>query len=281
MKFAPNITFLRYFYSAGQAKSISKAAKEHFVSQSAISQAISKLEVTLGKQLISHEQNRFQLTADGVLLLEKCKEIFDVFADIEDAFNETEGVFKGRLSFACTHSFALTLLPPHLVTLSRKYPEIEPVLRFGHTGQIIDLVKKGDVDFGIVIDNEDFSSFHTTEIYRGEYRLYQAKSLENVPTKFIISEERKEIALLREYLAKKKIPLNPFMEVSSWEVIAGFTEQGLGIGFFPDYIIAKRALVPFKIHLPPIPYRLLAIYPKNRALPRNAQMLIDIMASNF
>lgn len=277
MKFTPNITFLRYFYSAGQANSISKAAKEHFVSQSAISQAISKLEVTLGKQLISHEQNRFQLTSDGFLLLEKCKEIFEVFADIEDAFNETEGVFKGRLSFACTHSFALTLLPPNLVTLSQRYPEIEPVLRFGHTGQIVDLVKKGDVDFGIVIDNEDFSSFHTTEIYRGEYRLYQAKSLNDVPKKFILSEERKEISLLRDYLSTKEIALTPFMEVSSWEVIAGFTEQGLGIGFFPDYIVGKRALIPYRINIPPIPYRLLAISPKNRTLPRNAQMFIEIM----
>jgi DNA-binding transcriptional LysR family regulator len=278
MKFAPNITFLRYFYSAGQANSISKAAKEHFVSQSAISQAITKLELSLGKQLISHEQNRFQLTPDGILLLEKCKEIFDVFNEIEDVFNESEGVYKGRLSFACTHSFALTLLPPHLDSLSRKYPEIEPVLRFGHTGQIVELVKRGDVDFGIVIDNEDFSAFETKEIYRGEYRLYQSKSLTCVPKKFLISEERKEIAMLRECLTNKKISLTPFMEVSSWEVIAGFTEQGLGIGFFPDYITGKRALIPYKIQLPSIPYRLLAISPKNRALSRNAEMFINIMS---
>lgn len=175
---------------------------------------------------------------------------------------------------------ALTLLPPHLVTLSRKYPEIEPALRFGHTGQIVELVKKGDVDFGIVIDNEDFSSFQTTEIYRGEYRLYQAKSLVEIPMKFIISEERKEIALLRDLLGKKKITVNPFIEVSSWEVIAGFTEQGLGVGFFQDYIVGKRALVPYKINLPPIPYRLLAISPKNRDLPRNAHMFIKILGNS-
>lgn len=65
MKFVPNLTFLRYFFSAGQAKSISKAAKDNFVSQSAISQAISKLELTLNKQLITHEKNHFQLTQDG------------------------------------------------------------------------------------------------------------------------------------------------------------------------------------------------------------------------
>ncbi|WP_226996159.1 LysR family transcriptional regulator [Candidatus Protochlamydia sp. W-9] len=57
-------------------KSISKTAKENFVSQSAISQAIHKLEITLGKHLISHEKNRFQLTIVGLLLLDNCKQIF-------------------------------------------------------------------------------------------------------------------------------------------------------------------------------------------------------------
>lgn len=279
MKFSPNITFLRYFYSAGQANSISKAAKENFVSQSAISQAISKLEVSLQKQLITHEKNRFQLTTDGVLLLEKCKQIFTVFSDIEDAFNEEEGIYKGKLSFACTHSFALSLLPSHLSKLSQMWKGIEPVLRFGHTGTVVELVKKGEVDFGIVLDNDDFSAFHSKEIYRGEYRLYRAKQIaENSIDRFILSEERKEILLLKQYLQKLGIKINTCMEISSWEVIASLTEQGLGIGFLPDYIIGKRALISYDLQIPPIPYRLLAIYSKNKSLPRNAKMFIDLMS---
>ncbi|CUI17408.1 putative transcriptional regulator [Candidatus Protochlamydia naegleriophila] len=278
MKFPLSLTFLRYFFSAGQAKSISKAAKENFVSQSAISQAITKLEALLGKQLITHEKNRFQLTSDGVLLLEKCKQLFTQFAEIEDAFHEAEGVFKGKLSFACTHSFALSLLPRHLGRLSHMWPDIEPVLRFGHTGTVVELVKKGDVDFGIVLDNEDFSSFDCREIYKGEYRLYQAKKTpKQAIQRFILSEERKEVSLLRRHLHAAGIDMSSEMEVSSWEVIASLAEQGLGIGFLPDYIVGKRALAVYDCLLPPIPYRLLAIFSKNRALPRNARLFIDLM----
>ncbi len=284
MKFTPNLTFLRYFFSAGQSKSISKAAKENFVSQSAISQAINKLEVALEKQLITHEQNRFQLTPDGLLLLDKCKEIFSIFSEIEDCFNETEGVFKGKLSFACTHSFALSLLPPYLGKLSQISGAIDPVLRFGHTGTIIDLVKKGDVDFGIVLDNEDFSSFHTKEIYKGEYRLYRTKKTSEASmTRFILSEERKEVSLLRQHLQDKNFEIKSYMEISSWEVIASLTEQGLGIGFLPDYIIGKRSLIPYDCSIPSIPYKILAIFSKHRKLSRNAKMFIDLMThiSNF
>ena len=278
MQSLPNVSFLRYFFSAGQSKSISKAAKENFVSQSAISQAITKLELALGRQLITHEKNRFQLTADGVLLLEKCKQIFTLFSDIEDAFNETDDVFRGKLSFACTHSFALTLLPPHLAKLSKVWPKVEPVLRFGHTGSIVELVRKGDVDFGIVLDNEDFSAFQTKELFKGEYRLYKPKKVqENSINKFIVSEERKEVSLLRHHLKKKGVEMTACMEVSSWEVIASLTEAGLGLGFFPDYIVGKRAIVPHELPLPPIPYRILAISSKSRPLPRNAKMFIELM----
>lgn len=278
MKFVPNLTFLRYFFSAGQSKSISKAAKENFVSQSAISQSISKLEKALGKQLITHEKNRFQLTTDGLLLLEKCKKIFSVFSEIEEAFDETDGIFKGKLSFACTHSFALSLLPPFLGKLSHMWPAVEPVLRFGHTGTIVELIKKGDVDFGIVLDNEDFSTFHSKEIFRGEYRLYRAKKLPYQSIdKFILSEERKEVSLLKQYLHDSGIKMSSCMEVSSWEVIATLTEQGLGVGFLPDYIVKKRSLFHLPGTIPPIPYRILAIFSKNRDLPRNSKMFIDLM----
>lgn len=281
MKFFPNLAFLRYFFSACQSRSISKAAKENFVSQSAISQGISKLEVALGKQLITHEQNRFQLTPDGLLLFEKSKEIFSIFSEIEDDFNETDGMFKGKLSFACTHSFALSLLPPFLGKLSEVWDAVEPVLRLGHTGTIIDLVKKGDIDFGIVLDNEDFSAFHAREIHRGVYRLYRSKNFpERAMNRFILSEERKEVSLLRQYLQDKGIEMNSCLEVSSWEVIASLTEQGLGIGFLPDYIVGKRSLMQYKSKIPSIPYRILAIFLKNRRLSRNAKMFIDLMCRN-
>ncbi len=280
MKYTPNLTFMRYFFSAGQSKSISKAAKENFVSQSAISQAINKLEIALGKQLITHEKNRFQLTPEGLLLMEKCAQIFSVCSEIEDAFNDMDAAFRGKLSFACTHSFALSLLPPHLGKLSQMWPEIEPILRLGHSGVVVDLVKRGEVDFGIVLDNDDFSAFHSQEIYRGEYRLYHKKKLSSTDLKrFILSEERREVLLLRQHLHAQGVEITSCTEVSSWEVIAGLAEQGLGIGFLPDYIAGKHNLIPDSRQLPSIPYRILAIFPKNKKLPRNASMFIKIMES--
>ena len=80
MKQLPNIHFLKYFYSAGKHLSMSKAAAENFVTQSAISQGIHKLELELGIQLISSRKNKLELTSDGELLLDKCENIFSLFS---------------------------------------------------------------------------------------------------------------------------------------------------------------------------------------------------------
>lgn len=278
MKYLPNINFLRYFYTAGKNNSMSKAAEENFVSQSAISQGIDKLEIELGIKLITNSKNRFQLTAEGELLLNKCEDIFSIFSEIEDLFNEKEGIFKGRLIFATSHSFALSVLPIYYKKLLQLHPAVEPILRLGHTGIIKESVSKGEVDFGVVVANEDLPAFNTEMISHGEHRLYRVKKkIKPILDRLIISEDRREDHLLLNYLKEggKKIP--PIIEVLSWEVIAGMVEQGLGIGFLPDYVANRHGLVPLPTKLPKITYRILAIYSKNKGLTRNAKMFIDLM----
>ncbi len=58
----PNIRHLRVFLEVVQCKSISKASEKVFLSQPAITQAIAKLEASLGTVL-------FQRRSDGCLSL--------------------------------------------------------------------------------------------------------------------------------------------------------------------------------------------------------------------
>lgn len=278
MKYLPNINFLRYFYSSGKHKSMSKAAEENFVTQSAISQGIHKLERELGKQLVTDRKNLFQLTSEGKLLLEKCEEIFSLFSDIDDLFNEREGIYKGKLVLATTYSFGISLLPIYYRKLFQLHPAVQPILRLGHTGLIREFVHQGEVDFGIVLVNKDLPGFDSQEIFNGEYLLYQAKERsESVIDRLIISEDKREDNLLLDHLRKNSNQLPPIIEVLSWEVIAGMVKQGLGIGFLPDYVAKAHDLIPFPFKFPKIPYRILAIHSKNKKLTRNSKMFINLM----
>lgn len=278
MKYLPNINFLRYFYSAGKHKSMSKAAEENFVTQSAISQGIHKLERELGNQLISDRKNLFQLTSEGKLLLEKCEEIFSLFSDIDDLFNEREGIYKGKLVLAATYSFGISLLPIYYRKLFQLHPAVQPVLRLGHTGLIREFVNQGEVDFGIVLVNNNLPGFDSQEIFSGEHRLYQAKRRSKpIIDRLIISEDKREDSFLLDHLRENNNQLPRVIEALSWEVIAGMVKQGLGVGFLPDYVANAHGLIPFPYKLPKIPYRILAIHSKNKKLTRNAKMFINLM----
>lgn len=281
MPFLPNLTFLRYFYSACKHNSVTKAAQENFVTQSAISQGIKRLEIELGRKLLSNRKNAFELTNDGVLLFRKSENIFGIFTDVEDLFNEKSNVYRGKLNFATSHSFALTLLPNYYQLLLKQYPEIEPVLRLGHPGIIRDWIANAEIEFGIILAREkDRVSFHSETIFRGRYGLYVAKARKKPRLDtLLISTDCYEDAFILEHLKKRGKKFSKTIEILSWEVIAGMVEQGLGVGILPDYVAQRYKLEPFSMTIPVVKYDIIAISSKNKGLTRNARKFLELISA--
>lgn len=275
-----NLIYLKYFCDAVKLGSISSSARENFVSQSAISQGISALERALEKDLITHQTNRFKPTQDGMLVFEKSKHVFEGINELESSLIAKEGEVGGKIDFACRHSYALNCLPPIISEAASKWPNLQINLHLAATRQIMDLVKKGIVDFGIVIDQEDLSWFETFELYPGHFKLYESKIKPLKSQQFIITEERIETNLLKtSYQKHYGKPLKVLMEVTSWEVIASLTEQGLGIGFLPDYVALAKTdtLKESTVTFDPIPYKKYAIMSKSRKIPVNVRAFIDLL----
>lgn len=279
MKIPLNLVYLKYFCDAVRCGGASAAARMNFVSQSAVSQGISKLEKSIGVALLSHQPNRFRLTYEGERLFEEAGKIFRSIEATEESLLEEIGESRGQLNFACTHSFALALLPRFLKRYRKLRPHVQVRFQLAHTDVIRDCLAKGMIDFGIVIDNEDFSSFQQDELYGGVYQFFRRRGVDgDLPR--ITSEERREVLQLKRYYRETHgEDLSVALEVSSWEVIANLVEQGLGAGFIPDYVAAKRAtLEPEELDLPPISYRLLAIYPQKVPLSQSARAFLDLFS---
>lgn len=273
-----NLIYLKYFCDAVRLNGISASAKANFVTQSAVSQAISKLEKYYKKELIVHKQNKFKATLEGEHLFKTGMELLQKSNQVHEELLQES--IPGTLDIACTHSFALALLPKYLKKLKNLYPHLHVNVHLGHLGIIKELLHKRVVDCGIALLNEELPQLQVYPIYQGNYRLYTASGLQNTHTlPFILSEERKEISLLKKAWKKRyKKDLEVYMEVSSWEVIASLCEQGLGIGFFPDYIVSdgKRKLKELTLSLPSFPYEIGAIFAEKEPLSRKAQVLLDI-----
>ena len=97
---------------------------------------------------------------------------------------------------------------------------------------------------------------------------------------FLLSEERLETNLLKtSYRKRYRKELPVAMEISSWEIIANFTEEGLGIGFFPTTSPQeeKKSLVEYPNKCDPIPYKILAILPKSLKTAKNVSAFLDLL----
>ena len=91
-----NLALYRVFYAVAKNKNITKAAKELFISQPAISKDISKLEANLNCTLFLRTSRGVSLTKEGELLFHHIHSAFSSIEAGEYALSVTGGY--GKLS---------------------------------------------------------------------------------------------------------------------------------------------------------------------------------------
>lgn len=281
-----NLQHLKYFYDTIRLGSVSQAALENHISQSAVSQGIAKLELSLGKPLLVHRRNRIQLTEEGKSLFPHAQSVLKAIDHLAESLHASEDELTGQTTIATTHSLAQSLLTPLIQRLNAEAPKVRLKLRFGHTGLVKQWLAEGSIDFGIALDNEDLSAFETTLIYQGCFELFRdPKCRLKKPHRAIVTEPRPEVhSLKKAYQEKFKTELITQMEVSSWEMIFTLTKNTPYLGFFPNYLLLhpdrKNLLVPANLQLPHIPYSLFLLRDRLAPLSRSANHFFNLIVAN-
>ena len=93
-----NLSSYRIFYTVANTKNISKAAKELYISQPAISKSIQKLEESLGTKLFERSSRGVALTDSGELLYTHVKSAFETLSIGEDRLRRSIELGIGHLT---------------------------------------------------------------------------------------------------------------------------------------------------------------------------------------
>ncbi|WP_068471461.1 LysR family transcriptional regulator [Candidatus Protochlamydia phocaeensis] len=281
LKLPLNLIYLKYFCDAVKLGSLSASSKENFVSQSAISQGIVKLERAIGKELVIHHPHRFKLTEEGQILFEKGEEILRHIRELEQTLF-TEDVYQGQVHFACQPSIASTFLPDRLIQARKLWPRLKIKFKLGEANDIKEWIRKGAVDFGIALNQEDFSAFDCQEIDQGMYRFYLSSLLsqtENEQLQFVLYEKSREtdhIKLAYQKFYGQDMPI--FTELSSWEVIRSLTEAGVGIGCLPDYLVrGRKGLQEYQVPFSLMDYKMSVISPRTKTRHPPIESFIELL----
>ena len=139
---------LEYFAAVARHRHFTRAADELYVTQSALSQQVRRLEAELGLQLLVRGSRGVELTPAGGDLLARAESILAEAARARADMDAHAGAERGLVRVAATAADA-PRLPEALVGFHRAHPGIRVALRHGSAREVADSVATGSADLAV------------------------------------------------------------------------------------------------------------------------------------
>ncbi|MGB0097391.1 MAG: LysR substrate-binding domain-containing protein [Solirubrobacteraceae bacterium] len=143
---------LRVLTEVLQRGSFSAAAEALSYTQSAISQAIARLEAETGTRLVVRDRRGVRPTAAGATLVEHAEAIFAQVEAAEADLAAVLGVRGGRLRVASFPSAGATLMPLAIAAFRERHPDVSLTLAEGEPEEIAPRLRAGEFDLALLFE---------------------------------------------------------------------------------------------------------------------------------
>lgn len=145
---------LAYFVAIADAGSITLAAAQLHVSQSAVAATLTQLETTLDVQLcVRRRAHGIQLTAAGRMLRDQARDLLYSAEVLERSVSGRTSPLEGAVAIGSPEEMAPTILPPILDALARDHPLIEPTVEIDLEASLYPRLADGELDLAITLDH--------------------------------------------------------------------------------------------------------------------------------
>ena len=145
-----NLSYYRIFYTVAKYQNLSHAAKELYISQPAISKAITKLESNMEVSLFYRNSRGVTLTEEGTILYQHLQDAFASIDQAENAIHKIQTLGIGQLRIGASTTLCKYILLPYLKDFVARYPHIKITIECHSTFQTLALLEKGDIDIGLI-----------------------------------------------------------------------------------------------------------------------------------
>ncbi len=286
----------KVFCQVGKSKSFSKASKELYMTQPAVSQAIMQLEGELDIRLFNRTPKGASLTNEGSLLFEYVNSAINLINAGEEKILEFKDLTMGELKIGVGDTISKYFLLPYLEVFHNRYPNLKFKIINGTTLELCALIKSGEIDIAICNFPIDDPSLELRPC--GEVRdifvcgeKYKDLSKEKISLEEMVkypliflepnSNSRKYV---EKFMLSKGIKISPEFELGSFDLLLEFAKINLGIAcvvkeFSRDYL-EKGLLYEVNI-LEEIPSRSIGIcYLKSVPLSLASTKFVEILSSD-
>lgn len=238
---AVKLELYRVFKEVAETGNISMAARNLYISQSAVSQSIKQLETALKARLFSRSPRGVTLTEEGKMLYEYVRSALGLIATGEDKLSQAQQLLLGTLVIGASDTVTSWFLTPYLERFHREHPGIRLKIVSGRSAKVLGLLKSGAVDIAFASSPSDQSNLtdwpcfatHSAFVASSQYNcdFNHVYSLQEIASFPLILLERKASSrvFLEQYFLKGGVTLAPEIELSSRSLLVSLSRIGLGI----------------------------------------------------
>ena len=135
---------LRSFIAVAEMKSFTLAARQIGLSQSTVSQHITRLEQQIGRTLLSRDTHSVTPTPDGDALLPFARRAIEANERIDGYFMGSD--LRGCIRFGASEDFVYSALPDILAEFINAHQEVDLELTVGLSAPLYEKYDSGDLD---------------------------------------------------------------------------------------------------------------------------------------
>ena len=237
---AVKLELYRVFKEVAETGNISLAAKNLYISQSAVSQSVKQLETALQARLFARSPRGVSLTWEGQMLYQYVRSALGLLATGEDKLSQAQQLLLGTLTIGASDTVTSFFLTPFLETFHRQHPGIRLKIVSGRSAKVLSMLKSGAVDIAFASSPSEpglstWSCFATHSVfvagsgYDCDFdHVYTRQEIADFPL-ILLERKASSRVFLEQYFLQSGITLTPEIELSSRSLLVSLAKIGLGV----------------------------------------------------
>ena len=141
---------LKVFLCVAEHLNFTRASKELYISQPAISKHVQELEKEFQVRLVERSGGKVNLTREGEIFRDHARIFLDDYRRLESEMKLLRGSVDGKLRLGASTTIAQYMISPILAGFRERFPNVELSLLTGNSEFVEDALESGRIDLGLV-----------------------------------------------------------------------------------------------------------------------------------
>lgn len=243
---------LRTFVALAKTGGFTTAAKEVFLSQSAVSHSVKALEQDVGCRLFDRVGKRVLLTQAGETLLVHAERVLNEMTRARESLDQLNKWGQSRIRIGASTTTCQYILPAVLRKFKKAYPDCVITIEPADVSDSVDLLVGNRIDIAISLEPDQLDKMSFRPLFTDELMFIVSANHEWArrghvnrdeisKQKFVLYNKGSQtFRMIESFFRRDGIGINTMIEFGSMEAIKELVKLGLGVGVMAPWVAREE-----------------------------------------